>query len=126
MAEDAPLDMPICSLFGWCLFENLLQYEPTNGKLPHQRRLAVCDVILHERVNDYLSIESVGVKQNKPVSASDKRVLEYLESTTKKEGDRYEVGLLLKSHEVNVPNVSCSNARFRSGWKQKRKFCRRL
>ncbi|XP_041673559.1 uncharacterized protein LOC121529706 [Drosophila eugracilis] len=95
-------------------------YGPVNGK-PSSPLLSSCllavpqDDLLEKMVSDYFETENFGAKPVQPVAASrvdlepsvgdsgDARALSTLEKMTKRVGQRYETGLLLKDDEVRLP-----------------------
>ncbi|XP_062557279.1 uncharacterized protein LOC134222152 [Armigeres subalbatus] len=93
---------------GWSIYG----YK-TDGKKSTNFTLHVCecrrelgsDQDLHDLVNRYFAIESVGVSADKrPESEEDKRARRILEETTKRISNRFETGLLWRQDHVQFPN----------------------
>ncbi|XP_044573579.1 uncharacterized protein LOC123257719 [Drosophila ananassae] len=96
-------------------------YGPVSGKVssPLQSSCLLAvpqDNLLEKMVSDYFEIENFGVKPAQPVAAGgvelapsvadadgDARALRILEESTKREGRRYETGLLWRDDEVILP-----------------------
>ena len=105
----------IRTAFGWALTGSL------TGLVPEH----VCEVMFISTLSkeqtqldlsDWWSTESFGTSVNQPVlTPDDRRAMEILEKTTKKMGDKYEVGMLWRDEEVRMPNnYTMSYSRLRS------------
>ena len=86
--------------FGWCVV----------GPIPSRRevRRPRVNLLRFETERDLENLwleEQYGPdKRSVPMSENDKRGLEVLNRTIRHNGERYEVGLMLKSDDVSVPN----------------------
>lgn len=61
---------------------------------------------LHQLVKDYFSTENLGIKVSEKMleSKDNQRARSIMESTTSKKNGRYEIGLLWKNDNVELPN----------------------
>lgn len=88
---------------GWTIFGNSTGNE-LNDAYINSHRVEPND--LHSLVEDFFSMESIGIKNpTKQIESNeDARARKILEATIKQEIDgKYEVGLLWKTNEVNLP-----------------------
>ncbi|XP_075162836.1 uncharacterized protein LOC142235466 [Haematobia irritans] len=61
---------------------------------------------LESLMKEYFGIETFGIRHTEPtISPNDKRALELLRQTVKKEGDRFEAGLLWRNEFERFPNT---------------------
>lgn len=73
-----------------------------------------CDCEIHNLVNSFFSLESVGVvaSERALIPSDEKRAIEILESTTKRVGDKFECGLLWRFDNITFPdNLSMARKR---------------
>lgn len=82
-----------------------------HGANPPSQRVAnlnfhFTDKNLHQMVAQFFSLENFGVKKPEETveALSDKRARQWLESTTKRIGTRFETGLLWKYDKISLPN----------------------
>ena len=96
--------------FGWCVA------GPTNRKEDENKPFALSvfefdwaedkgDVKLHEQFEKFWALESHGFKSDDTLnSLEDERALEILKRTTELKDGRYEVGLLWRNDNPELPN----------------------
>jgi hypothetical protein len=91
---------------GWCIFGNSQQNECFSGMTFHIRSQSEEDIELHELVRNYFTTENFGCRpmQTSQKSLEDQRVQEITDGTLRKTKNRYEVGLLWKKDETNLPD----------------------
>ena len=109
---DSPQSQPygMKTPFGWCVA------GPTNGKEDENKPVALSvfefdwaedkrDMKLHEQVEKFWALESHGFRSDGTSnSLEDERALEILKKTTKLKDGRYEVGLLWRNDNPELPN----------------------
>ena len=109
---DSPQSQPygMKTPFGWCVA------EPTNRNKDENKPVALSvfefdwaedkrDVKLHEQVDRFWALESLGFRSDGTSnSLEDERALEILKRTTKMKDGRYEVGLLWRNDNPELPN----------------------
>ena len=103
--DNRPGPIGLRTPFGWCVIGPLTgQVLSQRSSIRRLRRLQPDNAKLQDMIDKFWKLESFGAKLERPVSLDDQRVNELLESTTKRVGDRYEVGLLKRSPRVNLTN----------------------
>ena len=94
--------------FGWCIAGPV----PTSAVHPsvHINSISAnnhqLEYRLHDLVTQFWLTESFGTRPSihLPMTPDDKMALKILERTTRHNGDRYEVGLMLRNPSINIPN----------------------
>ena len=94
--------------FGWCIAGPV----PTSAVHPsvHINSISANNqqlkYRLHDLVTQFWLTESFGTRPSihLPMTPDDKMALKILERTTRHNGDRYEVGLMLRNPSINIPN----------------------
>ena len=109
---DSPQSQPygMKTPFGWCVA------GPTKGKEDENKPVVLSvfefdwaedkrDMKLHEQVERFWALESLGFRSDGTSnSLEDERALEILKRTTKLKDGRYEVGLLWRNDNPELPN----------------------
>ena len=109
---DSPQSQPygMKTPFGWCVA------GPTNGKEDENKPVVLSvfefdwaedkrDMKLHEQVERFWALESLGFRSDGTSnSLEDERALEILKRTTKLKDGRYELGLLWRNDNPELPN----------------------
>lgn len=88
---------------GWCA------YGPTGNEVDRQshKSFHICDCndeSLHELVKQQFSIDNLGIKVSNLDSKENTRALKILNKTMRKVGSNYEIGLLWKYDNIEMPN----------------------
>ena len=97
----------VLTAFGWTLtgsVKKLVTPESLHVMLVHT--VPSDDNLLHRQVQNWRRTDSFGTKyeQTSPRSLEDKRALQTLQETVKHVGDRYQVGLLWKTPDIEFPD----------------------
>ena len=96
----------VLTRFGWTLTGSVKQFvPPEQSHKMHVNLIQSSDDLLHRQVQNWWRTDLFGTKfeHQSPRSREDARALEMLEKTVKHCGDRYEVGLLWKDENVELP-----------------------
>ncbi|CAG9138054.1 unnamed protein product [Plutella xylostella] len=90
---------------GWVLHGFVSSSCKVNKEFTNHLHHSEADVELHELVNDYFRVDSLGVKheENDKFSPGEQRAMSILDAKTRKIGDRWETGLLWRSDDVALP-----------------------
>ena len=94
----------IRTAFGWALTGSLTGLVPE-----HVREVMFISTLSDEKIkldlSDWWSTESLGTSVNQPaLTPDDRKAMDILEKTTKRKGDKYEVGLLWQDEGVQMPD----------------------
>lgn len=91
---------------GWCVFGNSSQANASIGRVYMLHERDHQDVDLHDLFRSYSTTESFGCKPlvNELKSVEEKRVNEIVKNTLVRKENQYEVGLLWKRDEVELPD----------------------
>lgn len=97
------------SRIGWTVYGTCIDENKSKGKLEHFHTCECelpSDENLETMLKDHYLIENMGVKiQRDPIrSNEEERALKILNETTKRVGDRFQIGLLWKDDEKDLPN----------------------
>ena len=93
--------------FGWCIAgpvpTELIKFNPNINSISIQRQQA--DQLLHDFVTQFWLTESFGIRPvlTPVLSHEDKAALKILDKTTRHNGERYEVGLMLRDPQLTLP-----------------------
>ena len=104
---DTGQPIAVRTMLGWSLIGSSADCK--EDKIQHKVNLTVVqDSMLDKQLERFWRIESFGVN-NKfndkiPTSVEDRRSVNLLESTTQMKGGRYEVGMLWKRDDIQLPN----------------------
>lgn len=111
-----------CSL-GWTIFAANVDEKTPSVHYCNHIQAEVHEKRLDEILKFYYSIESLGIKPptDDVASLEERRALETMKSTMRKQGDKFEVGLLWKHDDIRLPEsyqmalnrLRCLEARMR-------------
>lgn len=98
-------NQPICFLtrLGYLVFGSGDSRENIDN---HSVNVHNCDCELHNLVNSFFSLESVGVvaSEKSLIPSEERRATQILQDTTKKVGDKFECGLLWRFDNISFPD----------------------